>query len=117
MTWHSLESIEQLDEATFTSDNEVVMLFKHSTTCSISQMAKMRLESNWDTDIQQLVKPYYLDLKAFRNVSAEIAERFQVHHESPQVLLIKNRDCFFDASHLDINVEELKEVVAFDGAK
>ena len=56
-------------------------------------------------------QPYYLDLISYRNVSNEIAERFQVYHESPQILLIKDGDCYHDASHLDISVEEIKEVL------
>lgn len=73
----------------------------------------MRLEDMWDlTD----VSAYYLDLKAFRQLSDEVARRFAVHHESPQILLIKNGECIYDASHFDISVAELKETLAWHAA-
>lgn len=54
---------------------------------------------------------YFLDLISYREISAQIAETFQVHHESPQILLIKNGDCILDASHSDISADEVAEVI------
>jgi bacillithiol system protein YtxJ len=71
-------------------------------------MAKMRLEQNWDFKADE-VEVYYLDLLQYRSISNEIAERFGVYHESPQLLLIQNGSCVYDASHLDISVAELKD--------
>ena len=71
-------------------------------------MAKLRLDESWDLEG---VEAYYLDLKTYRALSDEIAEKFQVFHESPQVLLIRNGECFYDASHLDISVGEIKETL------
>jgi bacillithiol system protein YtxJ len=107
MNWHHLDSIDDLTEAIKNSDDKYVLLFKHSTTCSISHMAKLRLESSWDETADIL--PYYLDLKAYRNISNEIAEQFSVHHESPQVLLIRNGECIYDESHLDITFDNIVE--------
>ena len=108
--WKILDSFSSLDEAVEISYRQDVVLLKHSTTCSISVMAKSRLEASWDLEG---VIPYYLDLKAFKAISNDIAERFNVHHESPQVLLIRNGECIYDASHFDITVGELKETLAF----
>jgi bacillithiol system protein YtxJ len=69
-------------------------------------MAKSRLEKNWDFSADD-IKPYYLDLIAFRDVSNAITEKFGIFHESPQALLIRNGECVYDASHLDISVQEL----------
>jgi len=88
-----------------------VVVFKHSTTCSISLMAKRRLEDEWD--MNEKLTPYYLDLKTYRNLSQQIAERFSVEHESPQILLIRNGECIYDASHFDITISELKETLDF----
>ena len=77
-------------------------------------MAKLRLEDNWDFDENELL-PYYLDLKNFKFVSAEIANRLSVVHESPQVLLIRKGECIYDASHFDISVDELKETLSWHG--
>jgi bacillithiol system protein YtxJ len=73
-------------------------------------MAKMRLEDKWDLDETDI---YYLDLKKYRDISDAISEKLNVHHESPQLLLIRNRACIYDASHFDISVEELKESIAW----
>ena len=62
----------------------------------------------WNFDATAL-EAHYLDLKVYRNVSNYIAETFQVHHESPQALLIRDGECIFDCSHLDISVAELAE--------
>ena len=69
-------------------------------------MAKGRLEreSNW-----QEVDCYFLDLLQHRSLSNRIAEEFDVHHESPQILLIHQGSYMYDQSHNRITVEELKE--------
>ena len=110
MNWNSLTSAYELNQIIERSHQVPCLIFKHSTRCSISFMAKHRLEEKWDFDATKL-EPYYLDLFSYRNVSNEVAERFQVFHESPQILLIKDGECVHDASHLDISVEEIKEVL------
>jgi bacillithiol system protein YtxJ len=110
MDWKPLTNLQELDEIIDRSKGVACLIFKHSTRCSISFMAKHRLEGQWNFDPTE-VEPYYLDLIAYRNISNEIADRFQVYHESPQILLIKNGECFHDASHLDISVDEIKEVL------
>jgi bacillithiol system protein YtxJ len=87
------------------------LILKHSTTCSISQIAKGRLERDWAFSEAEIA-PFYLDLLNFRSISHEIAQLFEIHHESPQVLLIIDGECVYDASHLDISVEELSEALA-----
>ncbi len=58
------------------------------------------------------VKPYFLDLISYRSVSNKIQDAFYVEHQSPQVLVIKNGRCVYNASHIDINYKELKEWAA-----
>lgn len=108
MKWKQLISVNQLDEIMERSKETPVLIFKHSTRCSISSMARFRLEDDWDFPETKL-EPYYLDLIAFRNISQAIVDRFSIHHESPQVLLIRNGECTYDASHLDISVSDLHE--------
>ena len=86
MNWIPLNSVEQLDlihEASFVKPQ---VIFKHSTTCSISNMAFARFERSAAPDT---IDFYYLDLLNFRAISNSIAEKFKVHHESPQVILNK----------------------------
>lgn len=108
MQWTSLTDTAQLDEIKKQSGFSVI--FKHSTRCSVSLMAKRGFESDWDV-IPENTALYFLDLIAHRDISAQIAELFQVHHESPQVLLIKDGECILDASHSDISADEIAESI------
>jgi bacillithiol system protein YtxJ len=106
MNWAELTDIDQLESIKQESMQQPVVIFKHSTRCSISSMAKMRLERS---DMPEDVKFYYLDLIRYRAISNKIAEIFDVYHESPQVLLIKNGECVYDESHNGINMDEIGE--------
>lgn len=111
MNWSELKeesSIEQLREL---SKTHPVLIFKHSTRCSISSAALDRLERHWKESEMTDVKPYYLDLLAYRALSNKLQEVFYVEHQSPQVLVIKNGRCIYDASHVDISYNEIKNWV------
>jgi bacillithiol system protein YtxJ len=110
INWIPLESLSQLDTIIQRSHNVPCLIFKHSTRCNISSMAKSRFEKNWDFESEE-IEPYFLDLLSHRVISNEITEKFNIHHESPQLLLIQNGECSYDASHLDISVSELRECV------
>lgn len=114
MNWKNLTTPQQLEEILEISKSTPVLIFKHSTRCSISSMAKYRLEGDWNFSAEQIV-PYYLDLITYRNISNQIAEDFDVYHESPQVLLIKDGECTYENSHLDITVEEIGEQILVKG--
>ncbi|MBA4239195.1 MAG: bacillithiol system redox-active protein YtxJ [Sphingobacteriaceae bacterium] len=108
MLWHKLSDISQLQDIKDLSKEQhinAVLLFKHSTRCSISSMALNRLESKWNDDEQ--IPAYYLDLLNHRDISNEIADLFSVEHASPQVLLIKNGACIYHNSHNGINAAEI----------
>ena len=104
--WHDLLSTEQVDQAVQNSAHKTVVFFKHSTRCSISTMAKKRLESLESSELSK-ADFYYLDLIAHRDVSNYIAEKLHVYHESPQIIVVKNGECTYDASHMEITVAEL----------
>lgn len=108
MLWHKLSDISQLQDIKDLSKEQrvsAVLLFKHSTRCSISSMALSRLETKWNDDEQ--IPAYYLDLLSHRDISNEIANLFSVEHASPQVLLIKNGVCVYHNSHNGINAQEI----------
>lgn len=108
MNWIPLESTEQLQA--IKADTGYSVIFKHSTRCSISMMAKKRVDMDLD-DLPETVKPYFLDLLNHREISHQIADVFQVHHESPQLLLINDGECVLDQSHGDISIEEALELI------
>ncbi len=104
MNWQALDDMEQLESIKAASFNKPQVIFKHSTTCSISRMALDRFER---AAAPENVDFHYLDLLKYRPISAAIAEKFQVFHESPQVLLIKQGECIYDESHYGIMMDEL----------
>ena len=108
MEWLHITGVHEIDEIKEASHGVPCLIFKHSTRCSISSLAQHRLQDDWSFEAGDL-RPYYLDLIQHRDISKYIADTFKVHHESPQVLLIKDGDCIYDASHLDIRVSELQE--------
>ncbi|RZM28254.1 MAG: bacillithiol system redox-active protein YtxJ [Pedobacter sp.] len=108
MQWKNITDISQIND--IKSQKGYSLIFKHSTRCSVSMMAKRRFEMDWEV-IPENTSLYFLDLISFRPISAEIADTFQVHHESPQILVIKDGDCILDASHGDISADEVASVI------
>lgn len=106
--WGVLNNLQQLEE--IISDKKTTwLIFKHSTRCSISKMVFNRFLKEWDTE-NKTVSPVYLDLLSFRPVSDSAASAFGVKHESPQILIIRNGECIYSATHAAITA---KEVVQF----
>jgi bacillithiol system protein YtxJ len=110
INWHPLQSEDQLEDLVAISEQQACLIFKHSTRCSISAIAKTRLERNWEIEANQLV-PYYLDLLAYRDLSQQVAQQFGITHQSPQVLVIRNGRCVFDASHLSIDTAAIEQAL------
>lgn len=108
--WKILDQTEQLEQLQEVSYRKPVVIFKHSTRCGISAHAKFRLESEWSFTPEDL-DFYYLDLIAYRQVSNQVAEMFQVTHQSPQIILLRHGRAVFDTSHHMINVEVLKKAM------
>ena len=103
--WRQLTDLGQLNEISDESNIKPFIIFKHSTRCSVSRMALRQFEHEFN--LQEKITPYFLDLLEHRDISNEIENRFGVMHQSPQLLLIKNGKCIYDASHNDINAEDL----------
>ena len=109
MNWNKLTSSAQLEEIKVLSHSKPVLIFKHSTRCSISRFALKRFESEFE--MQEKVITYFLDLLNYREISNEIAVKFGVQHQSPQVLLLKNGKVVYHDSHDGIEAEELKKYI------
>lgn len=107
INWIPLTSLEQLDTIKEQSKNEPVAVFKHSTRCGISSMVIKRFTASFDESLKEF-KIYYLDLLSYREISNEIGYKFQVLHQSPQLLVIKNQVAVAHASHYDIAQIDLK---------
>ncbi len=108
MNWIELKHEDQINEIIEKSQYKPQTIFKHSTKCSVSSMAKNRLERS---DAPANTDFYYLDLITHRNISNKVAEEFSVFHESPQILVIKSGACVYEESHTAINMNEIEEQV------
>lgn len=108
--WNRLLSLEQLNELEEESKTLPVAIFKHSTRCGISRMVLKQFESSYKIEPDKM-KLYYLDLLNNRDVSDEVGYKFQVIHQSPQLIVIKNGNAVAHASHHSINSLDLHPYV------
>jgi bacillithiol system protein YtxJ len=109
MEWTQLETAAQIDA--IKQQAGYSLIFKHSTRCSISMMAKRRFELDWE-NLPDDMPLYFLDLIKHRDLSNKVAQDFSVYHESPQLLLIKDGECILDQSHGAISVDETMSVLS-----
>ena len=104
----TLDKMEQFDEIDLISQTKPVVIFKHSTRCSISRMALKQFETEFNYP-KEKIDWYLLDLLNHRDLSNEIASRYNVVHQSPQIVVIRNGKAVFNESHDSISAEDLKQ--------
>ena len=109
MNWIELIEPSQLELIQQKSVERPQVIFKHSTRCAVSSMAKSRLERSSHTPEADF---YFLDLIKHRHISDKISAVFSVYHESPQVLVIRKGECIYDESHSAINMDDIAEQAA-----
>ena len=95
----SLEQLEAIDKASYDAPQ---LLYKHSTTCGLCDIMWEEIK-NGDFVLN------YLDLHQYRPISNEIEQKYNVQHESPQILLIRDGKCVYHASHRKINASETEK--------
>ena len=106
MNWIALTDYSQISKAL---ENSIpFFVFKHSTRCSISSMALNRFEGSYNLEG---VQAFYLDLIKFRSISNQLAIEYDVQHQSPQLLLFRDHECVYNASHNSISFEAIKAFV------
>ena len=101
LPWQPLNNLDQLNVIAERSKTKTQIIFKHSTRCGISRMVMNQFVSMYDVDSNMDL--YYLDLLSYRDVSNEVGYKFQVIHQSPQLLVIRNGITAAHASHGAIN--------------
>jgi len=106
MHWIHLTDEEQLKQIISKSQLRPQVIFKHSTRCSISSVALQRLQK---VSQPSNIDFYFLDHLSYRSLSNKIAQTFDVPHESPQVLLIKDGQCVYEESHMGISMNDIVE--------
>ncbi|WP_108246211.1 bacillithiol system redox-active protein YtxJ [Muricauda brasiliensis] len=97
LPWIQLESIAQLETIVESSNNKPQVIYKHSSTCGISRMVLNMFTESYDMDLD--IDLYFLTIQHHRDVSNRIEDKFEVRHESPQLLVIKKGEVVFHTSH------------------
>ncbi len=109
--WNDLNTTEQLETIERESEEQYVAILKHSTRCGVSRMVLRMFESDYNLSPEDPVKLYFLDLISYREVSNAIAEKFGVRHESPQLIILRDREIVHHSSHQQIQARKLQELV------
>jgi bacillithiol system protein YtxJ len=102
--FNDINDTQQLETLFQKSFDEPVVLFKHSITCAISADVYREI-SNVDAEINLII------VQRTRNVSNAIAEKTGVRHESPQAIILKDGKAVYNASHYNIEAEEVEEML------
>lgn len=108
--WNQLTEVETLDEIARISHEQPVAILKHSTRCGISRMVLKQFEQDYNLE-KDKVKLYFLDLLNHREISNKIASKFNIPHESPQLIIIKDGKVVHDASHSAVSADSLHQFV------
>ena len=114
MNWIPLtddNQLETINKQSFLPGSKGVLVFKHSSRCSISSVALSRLERAFDVPATEL-PAYFLDILSNRNLSDKIAEVYGIPHQSPQLLIIKNGKCVYTASHFEISFADIQAAIS-----
>jgi bacillithiol system protein YtxJ len=107
LPWIHLESLGQLEEITKKSNHRAQVIYKHSTTCGISSMTLRMFNDTYELDTE--CDLYFLTIQSHREISNTVEAQFEVRHESPQLIIIKNGKVTFDTSHGAISEVNLKD--------
>lgn len=99
--WQNLIEAITLETIRLNSKTKPQAVFKHSTSCGISNMVLQRFNTAYNLNQGQM-DFYLLDLLAYREISNTIAQTFGVIHQSPQLIIVKNGVAVHSESHSDI---------------
>lgn len=110
LNWTQVQTIEDLEKAIENSIEKPSLFFKHSTRCSISSMALNRFENAFTAD-KSRCNLYFIDLISYRDISNMIAEKLNVNHESPQVIVLENNEVIYTASHSGIDSQKIESLL------
>ncbi len=102
-----LTAVEELDAVVAQSATRPTLLFKHSPTCGTSAQAHEEIESLVE-DGSVPVDVYLISVRASRAVSNAVAQRFNLRHESPQVLIVRGGALMWNASHFRVTAAGIR---------
>lgn len=103
----TIDTIDELDVILAGTVNRPALIFKHSLTCGTSAMA---MEEMMDlmSDPPPDVDVFLVRIQSARAVSNAIETRLKVRHESPQVLLVRDGQVVWSATHFRVMAEAVR---------
>jgi bacillithiol system protein YtxJ len=110
LPWMPLNALTQLDAIDERSKKKLQIIFKYSSRCGISRVVLNQFEAKYPLT-EENAELYFLDLINYRTVSNEIAQKYKVRHESPQLLIIKDGSLLVHGSHGGINDIDLENFI------
>ncbi|MEI9944560.1 MAG: bacillithiol system redox-active protein YtxJ [Chitinophagaceae bacterium] len=96
--WKEITSEDDVYSIIENSAVKPQIIFKDSVSCGISAYAKERLKDGYSL-FEGKVGFNHLDLLRFRSVSKLIAETLEVRHQSPQIIVLKDKKVVYTTSH------------------
>jgi len=98
---------QDLDDALKASQEQPIVIFKHSNSCPFSARAQVQISNaKHDLEIYGLVIQYAKEL------SNEVAERLGVEHKSPQAIVVHKGKAVSDYWRSDIQEDNLKREIS-----
>lgn len=105
----TLLGAEDVEKAMARSENELAIFYKHSPICGLSEIAIDEM-TRYAKALPEGAALYYVDVIGSRKASQKIEAMTGILHESPQVLFVRQGQCFWHASHRKITAEALQAI-------
>jgi bacillithiol system protein YtxJ len=93
-----------LEDLVQRSKQRPVVIFKHSLTCPISASALEQM-NRYQGEIA------LVEVQRAPSLSNEIEQRLGLRHESPQIIVLRNGQIVWDASHFKITADAVADAV------
>ncbi len=93
-----------LEDLVQSSKQKPVVIFKHSLTCPISANALEQMKG-YEGEIA------LVEVQRARELSSAIEKRLGIRHESPQIIVVRNGQVVWDASHFKITADAVFDAV------
>lgn len=88
------------------------IIFKHSYNCPISRRAKIEMDRFMKQQSREL-EYEFVDVNENRSRSNEVAEKYGIRHESPQVIILDDAgDVLWNASHYEISEDSISQAIS-----
>ncbi|MDP6460669.1 MAG: bacillithiol system redox-active protein YtxJ [Gemmatimonadota bacterium] len=109
-----LTTVAEIDSLLAESRDRIALLFKHSVTCPVSDAAFAEFHAfleSIDSEGETMLFAAVIEIQNARPVSAAVAERTGVRHESPQAIVFQDEEAIWHASHQAITAASLRDTV------